>query len=76
MAAIDADAAEATEESEGGEDVEMEERVAGYDGGGGGGSRVVGGTIEEEETAENREGSSEQRYEMTGALQSETGEES
>ena len=79
MAAIDADAAEAMEESEEGEDVEMEERGAGYDGGGDGGSAVGRGSIEEEEgeeSGENRDGRSEQRYEMSGALQFETGDES
>ena len=80
MAAIDADAAAAAmEDSEGDEDVEMEERVQEYDGGGwvdsGITSEIGGGNIEEDESRENRDGSSEHRYEMTGALQSETEEE-
>ena len=88
MAAIDADAAEAMEESEGEEDVEMEARVEGSDDGGGAdggdGSGVDGGsacgvadnTIDEDESRETRGATSEQRYEMSGALQSEPGEES
>ena len=85
MAAIDADAAEAMEESEEGEDVGMEERVEGFDDGGGVGrggdgagvgSGMGDNTIEEDESGENRDGISEQPYEMSGALQSDTGEES
>ena len=85
MAAIDADVAAAMEESEGEEDVEMEERVEGYDDGSGGGGDGDGGghgigvddgTTEKDESDENRDGPSDHRYEMTGALQSETGEES
>ena len=80
MAAIDADAAAAMDESENASDVGMKVEAAsemetGADDRAEGRSRSQDKDSRPEESAESMDWTPDQRFEMTGALQSETGEE-